>query len=212
MPGSPTPQTVDQVIAANLRRLRENRGLSRRQLAELLTSLTGEKVADTRIIALEGARGPGRPLRSATWVELVQLCLALDVELYDLVLPPGGEVVQLPVVDLILDHPEREQVKVAVDRTADREELSALIFGMPVELVDSKEAREAFFTGRGRFDDLAEIQKRRTELIEQLTWFVEHGGSNALISLFEGVDEFGVPIDYDPERGITDGINTPSSE
>ena len=59
-PGSPPPSeaphglTVDQVVAANIRKLREARQMTRDDLAQQITDLGGEDVSRWRVIDLEG--------------------------------------------------------------------------------------------------------------------------------------------------------------
>ena len=75
--------TSDQVIALNVRRLRDEAGISIRELADLLG--VGEHVARD----YERPR-KGQPQRQFLWIDLVRLCYVLDVTLFDLVLPPEG--------------------------------------------------------------------------------------------------------------------------
>lgn len=76
-------QTLDQIVAANLRRLRKQRNLSISNVAVTL-GVGGHIVRD-----MERPRS-GRPQREFSWLELVALCGVFDTNLFELVLPDEG--------------------------------------------------------------------------------------------------------------------------
>jgi hypothetical protein len=82
--------TIDQVVAKNLRRLRDDRGWTREVFAKRLRLEAGIDLPTWRIVDLEGAR-TGHPPATVRWIELVALCITLDVTLWDLVLPVDPE-------------------------------------------------------------------------------------------------------------------------
>ncbi len=86
-PNEPKTLSVSAVIRGNLRRLREAKGWSQRQLAEELTRRTGEKWSQTRVLDLEGSRGRDRTISPE---ELAVLCPLYGVSLLDLLQPPEG--------------------------------------------------------------------------------------------------------------------------
>ena len=59
-------------------------------LAENLRTVSADEWPQWRIIDLEGAR-TGKPPASVRWKELVALCLALEVPLWELALPEKGK-------------------------------------------------------------------------------------------------------------------------
>lgn len=73
--------TLDEVIAANVRRRREELNLSVADLAGRLD------VGKHLVYDLERPRA-GQQQREFAWSELVELCRALETNLFDLVLPP----------------------------------------------------------------------------------------------------------------------------
>ena len=75
-----TTMELDQVIAGNVTRLREAQGWTMQDLADRLD------VRRHDVLAYEG-RKADRPQRSFRWPELVSLCYAFKVTLYELVLP-----------------------------------------------------------------------------------------------------------------------------
>jgi transcriptional regulator with XRE-family HTH domain len=80
--------TVDEVIARNVRRVREARGLSVGQLADRLS------VGRHLVYDYERPR-PGAEQRQFLWSDLVKLCGALQITVFELVLPPTGEEVDM---------------------------------------------------------------------------------------------------------------------
>lgn len=73
----------DEVVAANVRRIREEQGLSVAELAKKL-GLGRHVVYD-----FERPR-QGAAQRAFLWSEIVTLCAVLDVTIFELVLPPEG--------------------------------------------------------------------------------------------------------------------------
>jgi hypothetical protein len=80
------PATPDEVVAANIKRLR-GRTLSRQRLSEELACMTERPWTESTIKDLEGARSADRGPRSARWTELIDLALFFEVSIFDLVLP-----------------------------------------------------------------------------------------------------------------------------
>ena len=76
--------TLDQVIASNVTRLREAKRWTMNDLADRLG------VSRHDVLAYEGRRAD-RPQRPFRWTELVTLCYALEVTLYELVLPADSD-------------------------------------------------------------------------------------------------------------------------
>ena len=77
------PMSFDEVVAANVRRIREDQGLSVAKLAKKL-GLGRHVVYD-----FERPR-PGAAQRAFLWSEIVTLCTVLGVTIFELVLPPEG--------------------------------------------------------------------------------------------------------------------------
>jgi transcriptional regulator with XRE-family HTH domain len=78
--------TLDEVVAANVRRIRESHELSVAELAERMG------VGRHLVYDMERPR-PGAEQRQFTFWDLVSLCSALGTTLFELVLPPKGVVV-----------------------------------------------------------------------------------------------------------------------
>ncbi len=76
--------TLDQVIASNVHRLRNEKHWTRQDLADRL-GVTRHVVRD-----YEGRRA-GRAQRPFRWTEIVALCYVLRVTLYELVLPADSD-------------------------------------------------------------------------------------------------------------------------
>lgn len=77
-----TAMTPDEVVASRLRELVKNdRDLSTKVLAQKLG------IGEDQARDMQRPRR-GRAQRAFTWLELVQLCEALDMSLFELVLPP----------------------------------------------------------------------------------------------------------------------------
>lgn len=130
---------LDDVVAANVRRLREERNLSVIELANLL-NVRRELVYDYE----RKRAGRQRPFHL---VDLYRLCVGLDVTLFDLLLPPPG--------------PESDEIYATNVESADeREGIGLELFGMPPDLLTT-ETLKAFIERR---DD---YEKRMTRLFER---------------------------------------------
>jgi len=119
--------TVDEVIAWNVRRVREIRGLSVVQLADRLS------VGRHLVYDYERPR-PGADQRQFLWSDLVKLCSALQVTLLELVLPPEGEEVDM------LGPAVTELFPIAADATGDdaRSRLGWMLFGVPAKYLHAE--------------------------------------------------------------------------
>jgi transcriptional regulator with XRE-family HTH domain len=106
-------KTVDEVIAANVRRIREEKGLSVAELAERMT------VGRHLIYDFERPR-PGADQRQFLWRDVVNLCLALGVTVFDLALPNDGDYVLQEVGELGLP----------IRAPRDRDYFGELVFGV----------------------------------------------------------------------------------
>lgn len=145
--------TVDEVVASNIKRIREAKGLGRRDLADRLG--VGLHLARD----LERPRA-GQPQRAFSWSELVALCQALETNLFDLVLPAdirneAGEV-ELTADEITVDELDRatdSQLaaaarKVGADEFADmidrpdRAVLGWILFGVDGRKLDPEGFRE----------------------------------------------------------------------
>jgi len=80
---------IDRVVAHNLRRLREEKGVS---VAELARDLG---VGKHLIYDFERPRR-GKEQRQFLWSEIVMLCRGLGVTIFELVLPASGEAMGIP--------------------------------------------------------------------------------------------------------------------
>jgi transcriptional regulator with XRE-family HTH domain len=153
--------TLDQVVARNLRRLREGRRWSRRALAEKLTMASDHEWATSRIIDLEGGR-TGKPPASVQWRELVTLCLVFGVELWDVVLPESGE-----LVITAGGKKDGSGQFVGNRHVLDAFHLAEILSGMPAEVFASEEQRAVARTMLAKENlDMAFIEAKQRELDE----------------------------------------------
>ena len=182
--------TINQLIASNIRRIREiDRGLTRQQLAERMTAITGEEVKPHRIIDLEGARSKSREPATAGWGDLTALAIALEVKIYDLVLPPDDQSrVQLSTVSwsetVSLPEPIRNEITGKVtDRTTKtvfpgvtltRDQAAKLWFGLGSDVLTGS-VMDSVAQTKGYDDDLtrwieqiARTQQRHSEILERI--------------------------------------------
>ena len=92
--------TLDEVVAVNLRKLRNQARLTRDQLATRIDKKTDESWTKWRILDLEAGRNRSRKV---LWSDLVALARALKVTIFDLVLPPEDRFVSLgdPLMDAL---------------------------------------------------------------------------------------------------------------
>ncbi len=165
-------KSVDEVVAYNVRRLREEKGLSVAQLAERLP--VGRHV----VYDYERPR-QGSEQRQFLWKEIFFLCAVLDVTLFELVLPPAG-------VDL--EHFESgRSVQEAAER-ADLGELASLRMDARTELafilfgVDAKHVQPAVL--RKLAEKVDAEHSRRQEIIAGITEEMLH-------RLDEAIDQMG---------------------
>lgn len=132
--------TLDEVIAGNVRRRREELNLSVSDLADRLN------VGKHLVYDLERPRA-GQKQREFAWSELVELCRALETNLFDLVLPPEDVKVEFYRFDTSGDvdlsaaarKAGADELAEILDRP-DRAVLGWLLFG-----VDGRELDPAMF-------------------------------------------------------------------
>jgi transcriptional regulator with XRE-family HTH domain len=150
--------TIDEVVAANVSRLRDKATLSVQQLADRLD------VSRHLVYDMEGNRS-GRAQRSFTLGDLVRLCDALDANLFELVLPPEG--VRLRLIE---SHGAVKGGGLWSVRLVDRDEYSSLLFGGPVAEGEYLESlRRVASTRRERLEEKrAEIEQGLAELLASL--------------------------------------------
>lgn len=87
--------TVDEIVAVNLRALREKAGLTREQLARRVDKKATDSWTKWRILDLEGGRDRARKV---LWSDLILLSRALKVTIFELVLPPDDRFAVFEVV------------------------------------------------------------------------------------------------------------------
>lgn len=124
-------KTFDQVVAENVRRLRDDEEWSMAELAERL----GKKPHD--VLAFEGQRND-RSQRPFRWTELVELAYVFRVPLFDLVLPDDAETEIYPEGTALMRLPLGE-VAAGWPR---RDDLGYRLFGIGGDLLWSKHARD----------------------------------------------------------------------
>ena len=134
--------TIDEVVAHNLRSLREGRGLSRPGLAKQLNATSGGGWNEWRIIDLEGARSPNRPPRPITWPEIVALSFTLDVTMFEIVLPSDIESaveISSRVWDVPTDRPRKDgkESQQTYRHSMGTDRFSMTLFRLPAELLTS---------------------------------------------------------------------------
>ena len=78
--------TLDEVVAYNIKELRESRGWTPTELAETLTAVLERPYTRFTVYDLEGRRK-----REIRWTELAALCSIFGVSLWRLVLPKEGD-------------------------------------------------------------------------------------------------------------------------
>lgn len=200
--GSPPPSeaphglTVDQVVAANIRKLREARQMTRDDLAQQITDLGGEDVSRWRVIDLEGKRSPDTPPRSATWVELIQLMIVLEVDLPELVLPDDQAAVAPPAAPHIeiTDTETGELLGGIFLGAMNRESMAQEIFGLPLAWVERREAISRETIPADYIEEREEASRQRAETMERLVEALEgEKGQQLLDGLLAAID------DYEPE-------------
>ncbi len=122
--------TLDEVVSYNVRRL--SKGFSVTELARRLD------VGRGRVYDMRRAR-PGKPQRQFLWTDLVALCAALDVTLFDLVLPPAefevvGEGAGFLVGDweeVVAWSPAKGGADVVIQKHVGRDGAALRLFGVP---------------------------------------------------------------------------------
>ncbi len=110
----PPTWTPNQVVAGNLARLRQRRGLTQAEVARLLTSVAGNQWSEAMVAHAERSV-TGNRVREFTADDLVTLARAFDVPvLYFLTPPPKGIFVHVPgsridtltMLDAVLGRPD----------------------------------------------------------------------------------------------------------
>lgn len=140
--------TIDEIVARNLRSLREDMELSREGLAKRLNGSGGRRWSAWRIIDLEGARSPDRPPRPITWPEIVAISFALDVTVFEIVLPRDTETA-VAVSSRVWDVPHEPPAEDGEDsqqtyrHSMGADLFSRTLFRIPAELATSDRLTEA---------------------------------------------------------------------
>lgn len=143
---------LDEVVAANVRRLREQKGWSVADLAE--------RVGVRRQVAYDFERArPGQTQRAFKWSEIVRLCEVFHATLFDLVLPPwGARLPGLDGIELTTEihpgwklSPGNPPVAVLVDY---RKQLSRTLFGLELDVHKLK--------------DLDAMKRKQDEILDPL--------------------------------------------
>jgi transcriptional regulator with XRE-family HTH domain len=152
--------TLDEVVAENVRAIREDRGLSVADLAERLG------VGRHLVYDMERPR-PGAAQRQFTFWDLVALCHALETTLFELVLPEKGV-----VVDELETGENTEWARAAraagFEEVADavygdgRAKLGWVLFGVDGSKIDSKAIEALMAKGRAQAE-------RREVLVREIT-------------------------------------------
>ena len=151
---------LDEVVASNVRRLREDQNLSIVDLAERMG------VGRHLVYDMERPR-PGADQRQFTFWDLVALCVALGTTLFELVLPPKGV-----VVDELETGEDSEWTRAArragFDQVADamygdgRTKLGWVLFGVDGSKLDQKFLKVMIEAGQSQ-------AARREAIIREIT-------------------------------------------
>lgn len=96
--------TASQVVAHNLNRARELRGLTQAEIAERLSTFTGSNWSPTTVAQAEGSVG-GQRVRQFTANELVALARTFDLPVLFFFLPPDDGEGHLDTDDARAGHP-----------------------------------------------------------------------------------------------------------
>ena len=148
----PTEPTLDDVIARNMRTLREDRAWTQGELAEWLG------YSRHRVMDLEGANKRRRP--RFTWETLVALCDVLDCALWDLVLPAEGDTVDIRGVrDRRLEGWRKDSRRHQIDHVT-RNDLARWLFTLDAEHLDQM--------GKYRLDQRRTLIKDMRQLLAEL--------------------------------------------
>jgi hypothetical protein len=169
------PPTIDEVVAHNLRKLREGLGLSRARLAKQLNATGGGGWSTWRIIDLEGARSPDRPPRPITWPEIVALSFTLDVTMFEIVLPSDIESavnISSRVWDVPTDRPPKDgkESPQTYRHSMGTDLFSMTLFRLPAELLASDKLEESGerFNYQQSADEIARDLAKITEQVDDL--------------------------------------------
>jgi transcriptional regulator with XRE-family HTH domain len=141
LPDPPEPVDVATALRANVRRRRNELGLSQRDLAERLKSM-GSTLHSTAVAKMETAGRDGKPDRQISAVELVQLAVALEVSPGMLLLPQSDNPYLAP------------DLRIAPDLTYSSDEARRWIQGDIDELQNS--ANATVYMIRSMLDQLSE--------------------------------------------------------
>lgn len=142
----------DEVVAGNVKRIRERRSLSIQQMADRLG------VSRALAYDMEGPRGD-REQRQFTWTDLVWVCDALSTNVFELVLPPED-------VQIRLEKSLKTGGQVVGGRAemVHRSWFSEKVFGGPVkdELLGNLER-----TAKRRAEQADELAERLAEMVQE---------------------------------------------
>ena len=149
--------TVDEVVAHNVRRIRTENGLSVAELAAILG------VKPHMIYDFEGTRKekPQRPFR---WDEIFKLCFVLNTNLFELVLPPEGaeRISYLPNIAETADRAGMRVLSSSLQHDA-RSELGWILFGLDGRKFDTAALEDLLNSQRQERDRRSAIIRGITE-------------------------------------------------
>lgn len=153
---------VNEVIAANVKRIREDRGLSRADLADRLG------VGPHVVRDYERPR-KGQPQREFTLTDLFTLCVVLETTLFELLLPPEGVTVdELASEPWLPETARRAGLNDLADdletleRRGGRRDVGWVLFGMDGEKLDGAALEAVAEMGRTE-------QARREQIVSSVT-------------------------------------------
>lgn len=169
--------SASQVVAHNLTRARELRGLTQAEIAERLSTFTGSNWSPTTVAQAEGSVG-GQRVRQFTANELVALARTFDLPVLFFFLPPDDGEGRLATDDTKAGHPweyllllalgHRGNFGVLADRAANWEHVLAHGVDIP--------AGDSLVEGDARLADIAGSLRHREPLLpEDVLAAVFHG-------------------------------------
>lgn len=153
-----TAMHINKVAADNVRRIREEKGLTVAELAERLG------VGKHKVYDYERPR-KGSAQREFTLMDLFDLCLVLETNLFELLLPPVGVTVdELASEEWFQEAARRAGLNLPDDALmlADRREVGQILFGIDGEKLDASYLDGIASWGRKE-------RARREKIIEGIT-------------------------------------------
>jgi hypothetical protein len=159
--------TPDEVVADNIRKLRDERDLSRVALARLLSDSIGTDWSRWRIIDLEGARSADQVPRPATWSEIIALAVVFDVTVFDLVLPNKDAEVVISTHREPFRLGEKNRSAMFLNNLS-RESLAATLFRLPEKYLNVEYLKGNGGSDLGHILSLYELQRDRKEAADTI--------------------------------------------